>query len=393
MGVGFRVSGFGYQVSGIRCQVSVNEGRGIPAHAGMTGVCDQFKLFPLSLPFSSLTCTKVAILKISKTQSTIIKALLAIIALAYLVYRLVIFEHWDQAGQRFSEAFRGNRLYFLAAAALLIFLNFSSEAIKWQRLVNRLEPVSFLKALSGVLSSLTMAITTPNRIGDVITRGLILKPGHRLAGTGHTFLCILAQMVVTVTLGLVGAATYLPSNDYLLQDKSDSWMVTLSVSIATGLILVALYFSIDRLSGFFQRFRWLKVFHPFLLALQGISFKDKSFLLLFSTIKFLTYITQFYLILHFFGIQLPPFTGLSAIALIYLILHFVPVPTVGDLGVRGSVSILILGPYTTDVPAIVFTTFLIWIINIMIPALIGLVLLRKIRLDTVPVAENPVAKL
>jgi hypothetical protein len=331
-------------------------------------------------------------LKISKIQGNIIKALLAVVALAYLVYRLVTFEHWDQAGQRFSEAFQGNRLYFLAAAILLIFLNFSSEAIKWQRLVNRLEPVTYWKAMSGVLSSLTMAITTPNRIGDVITRGLILKPGHRLAGTGHTFICILAQMVVTITLGLAGAATYLPSNDYLLKDKPDSWMVTLSISITAGLILVILFFSIDRLSGFFQRFRWLRIFHPFLNALQGVSGKDKSFLLLFSTIKFLTYITQFYLILHFFGIHIPPFTGLSAVSLIYLILHFVPVPTVGDLGVRGSVAILILGPYTSDIPAIVFTTFLIWIINIMIPAMIGLVLLRKIRLETVGVPDNTLPK-
>jgi hypothetical protein len=274
----------------------------------------------------------------------------------------------------------------------LIFLNFSSEAIKWQRLVDRLEPVSYLKAISGVLSSLSMAIITPNRIGDVITRGLILKPGHRFAASGHTFLCILAQMVVTITLGLVGAATYLPSNDYLLKEKHDSWMVTLGIALAAGLILIILYFSIDRLSGFFQRFRWLKVFHPFLLALQGVSFKDKAFLLLFSTIKFLTYITQFYLILHFFGIHISPFTGLSAVALIYLILHFVPVPTVGDLGVRGSVSILILEPYTSDVPAIVFTTFLIWIINIMIPAMIGLMLLRKIRLETGEIRENTVSK-
>ncbi len=317
---------------------------------------------------------------------------MAIIALVYLVYRLVTFEHWDQAGERFSDAFRGNRLLFLAAAILLIFLNFSSEAIKWKRLVNRLEPVNYLKAMAGVLSSLTMAITTPNRIGDVITRGLILQPGHRLAGTGHTFLCILAQMVVTVTLGLVGAATYLPSNDYLLKSHEDSWMLTLGISIAAGLVLVILFFSIDHLSGYFQRFRWLRVFHPFLTALQGVSGKDKSFLLFFSTLKFLTYILQFYLILHFFGIHIPPFTGLSAVALIYLILHFVPVPTVGDLGVRGSVSILILGPYTSDVPAIVFTTFLIWIINIMIPALIGLVLLRKINLEVDLIHKNKVPK-
>jgi hypothetical protein len=337
---------------------------------------DYVKFTPLSKP------TKVAILRISKVQSNIIKAVLAILALAYLVYRLVSFEHWGQAGERLSQIFRGNGILFLLAAVLLIFLNFSSEAIKWKRLVNRLEPVSFLKSVSGVLASLAMAITTPNRIGDVVTRGLILKPGHRLAGTGHTFLCILAQMVVTVTLGFTGAATYLPGNDFIFHDYKHAWILTLSVSLATGIVLIVLFFSIDRLSGFFQRFRWLKVFHSFLNALQGISGKDKAFLLLFSLIKFLTYITQYYLVLNLFGIHIPPFTGLSAVALLYLILHFVPVPTVGDLGVRGSVAILIMSPYTSDVPAVVFTTFLVWIINIMIPAMIGLVLLRKIRLET-----------
>ena len=306
----------------------------------------------------------------------------------YLVYRLVAFEHWDQAGQRFSEAFQGNRLIYLGAAIILIFLNFSSEAIKWQRLVNRLEPVSYLKSLAGILSSLAMAISTPNRIGDIVTRGLILKPGHRLSGTGYTFLCILAQMVTTVTIGLIGAATYLPSNDYLLKDNQQAWLITLSVSVISGLILVVLFLSIDHLSGYSQRFRWLKNFRPFLSALQGVSFKDKTFLLLFSLIKFLTYITQFYLILHFFGIQIPAFKGLSAVALIYLILHFLPIPTVGDLGVRGSVSILILSPYTTEIPAVVFTTFVIWIINIMIPALIGVILLKKVQLATGDIPEE-----
>ncbi len=327
-------------------------------------------------------------MKISKVQGNLIKVALAVIALAYLIYRLWTFEHWDQAGERFSSAFRGQRWLFLLIAVALIFLNFSSEAIKWKRLVNRLEPVNYWKSMTGVLSSLTMAITTPNRIGDVITRGLILKPGHRLAGTGHTFLCIVAQMVVTVTLGFLGAATYLPSNDYLLKDSNHSLVFTIGFTLAAGIILIILFFSIDRLSGFLVRFRWLKVFHPFLLALQGVSLKDKAFLLLFSTIKFLTYITQFYLMLNFFGISIPAFTGLSAVALIYLILHFVPVPTVGDLGVRGSVSILILGPYTSDVPAIVFTTFMVWIINIMVPSIIGMVLLRKIRLETVPTAAQ-----
>lgn len=321
-------------------------------------------------------------MKITRLQSNLIKASVALLALAYMVYRLVIFEHWDEAWPRLAGALRGHRYWFLILAMLLIYVNFSCEALKWKRLVNRLERVTYLRAMAGVLSSLAMAVTTPNRIGDVVTRGLILNQGNRFAGSGLTLICVLAQMVVTVTVGFIGAATYLPSNEYLISDHSHSWIFTLSVAFATGMILIVLFFAIDRLSAYFQKYRWLKVFHSFLHAMQGVSGRDKAYLLVLSLMKYLTYMTQYYLVLHFFDIRISFFEGVAAVAIILLILHFVPVPTVGDLGIRGSIAILILGPYTTDVPAIVFTTFTIWIINIMIPALIGLILLRKIKLET-----------
>ncbi len=299
-----------------------------------------------------------------------------------MVYRLAAFEHWDEALPRLGMAFTGNRIFLLISALLLIFLNFSAEAVKWQRLVNRIEPTGYLKALTGVIASLAMAVTTPSRIGDVVTRGLILEPGHRFAASGHTFLCILAQMVMTVALGLLGAAIYLPANWERISGFSNTLLVSVLIAGSTGLILIILFFILDHLTGFLQKISWLKKISPFLQAIKGISFRDKSFLLVVSTLKYITYLSQFYLVLLFFGVPVDILQGFAAISLIYMILHFLLVPTIGDLGVRGSIAILILEPFSSDVPAIVFTTFLIWIINIMIPSLIGLVLLRRIHLVT-----------
>lgn len=283
-----------------------------------------------------------------------------------------------------EQAFKGHRVLFLVAAFILIFLNFSAEAVKWQRLVNRLEPTGYPKALMGVITSLAMAISTPGRIGDIVTRGLILKPGHRFAASGHTFLCVLAQMVMTVALGLLGAAIFFASNWQRIQGQKNSLLLSILIAGSVGLILIILFFILEKLTGFLQRFRWLKAIYPFLKSIEGISLNDKVYLLVVSTLKFLTYVLQFYVILLFFGLKIDLIQGISAIALIYMILHFLLVPTVGDLGVRGSISLLILGVFTQDVPAIVFTTFAVWIINIMIPSLIGLVLLRKVRLASSP---------
>ncbi|MFA5218369.1 MAG: hypothetical protein WC388_05460, partial [Bacteroidales bacterium] len=132
-----------------------------------------------------------------------------------------------------------------------------------------------------------------------------------------------------------------------------------------------------------QNIKWLKKIYPFLIAVEGVSVKDKTFLLILSILKFFTYIGQYYLLLLFFGVSLEFWSGMAAISLIYMIMHFLLVPTIGDLGVRGSLSILILEPFTTDVPAIVFATFAAWIINIMLPSLIGLLMLKRIRFETV----------
>ncbi|MFO7617115.1 MAG: lysylphosphatidylglycerol synthase domain-containing protein [Bacteroidales bacterium] len=347
----------------------------------------KIKLFlPTGDSFKNL---KVAILKVTRTHSTILKILFAGIALGYMVFRLVGFDHWDEALPRAAEAFSGSRSLMILGAFVLIYLNFSSEAVKWQRLVNRIEPTGYPKALAGVLTSLAMAVTTPGRIGDFITRGMILEPGNRFAASGHTFLCILAQMVMTVALGLLGAAVYLPANWDFLQGVSHNLNAPVLIAGIAGLALIILFFILDQLTGILQKIRWLKKINPFLAAMEGISVRDKSFLLVVSTFKYLTYIGQFYLLLIFFGVSLEFWEGMAAISLIYMIMHFLLVPTIGDLGVRGSLAILILEPFTTDVPAIVFATFAVWIINIMIPSLIGLLLLKRIRFETV--TGGPVA--
>lgn len=300
-----------------------------------------------------------------------------------MVYRLVEFDHWDEALPRAIEAFRGSHSLMILAALVLIFLNFSAEAIKWQRLVNRIEPTGYPKALAGVLTSLAMAVTTPGRIGDFVTRGMILEPKNRFAGSGHTFLYILAQMVVTVALGLLGAAFYLPSHWEFLRGETQNLNIPILIAAGIGLLLITLFFILDKLTGFLQNIKWLKKIYPFLIAVEGVSVKDKTFLLILSILKFFTYIGQYYLLLLFFGVSLEFWSGMAAISLIYMIMHFLLVPTIGDLGVRGSLSILILEPFTTDVPAIVFATFAAWIINIMLPSLIGLLMLKRIRFETV----------
>jgi hypothetical protein len=122
-----------------------------------------------------------------------------------------------------------------------------------------------------------MAVTTREEYGVFVTRGMILEPKNRFAGSGHTFLCILAQMVVTVALGLLGAAFYLPSHWEFLRGETQNLNIPILIAAGIGLLLITLFFILDQLTGFLQNIKWLKKNYPFLIAVEGVSVKVKLF--------------------------------------------------------------------------------------------------------------------
>ena len=54
-------------------------------------------------------------------------------------------------------------------------LNWSIEAIKWRLLIKKMQPITFIEALKGVLSGVAVGTFTPNRIGEFGGRILYLK--------------------------------------------------------------------------------------------------------------------------------------------------------------------------------------------------------------------------
>ncbi|MGI4806204.1 MAG: hypothetical protein ACRYFL_15665, partial [Janthinobacterium lividum] len=70
----------------------------------------------------------------------------------------------------------------LFLVTVLMLINWLLEAVKWQYLTKLLEKMSLWKAIEGVFCGLTMAIITPNRIGEYGGRILYLPPRKRIHG-------------------------------------------------------------------------------------------------------------------------------------------------------------------------------------------------------------------
>src|SRR5262245_18389218 len=108
--------------------------------------------------------------KENKTRQRLILALklcIAVGALWFIWERVFQKENILELRDQLLQIVRdGDRLIILVAVVLLMFVNWSLEAVKWQRMLGRLEPIGFLRSLEAVFTGLTVSFFTPNRVGE-----------------------------------------------------------------------------------------------------------------------------------------------------------------------------------------------------------------------------------
>jgi hypothetical protein len=156
------------------------------------------------------------------------------------------------------------------------------------------------------------------------------------------------------------------------------------------IVLLLLYFKIEFIEKIAQRLfqkRLLKLSKYFEVFRLYNSIELHNILLI-SLLRYFVFSTQFYLCFLLFGIKMNIFEGLIIISVIYLIITVIPTVALSELGVRGSVSLFVFAYYFTAIGsfdeqvkiAIVAASALIWIINLIIPALAGSYFIIKFKI-------------
>src|SRR5690606_15596062 len=94
--------------------------------------------------------------------------------------------------------------YFLLLFVVLATVNWTFEVLKWQSLASTIEKMDFKTALKQSLTSLTVSLATPNRIGEYGAKALFFEKDNRKKVLLLTFYSNAAQLITTVVFGLVG---------------------------------------------------------------------------------------------------------------------------------------------------------------------------------------------
>ena len=300
------------------------------------------------------------------------KALVLLLAYAFLIYKLSDFTHWDELFAAFTEKSTA-RMSLLFIVLAMMPVNWALEAWKWQQLNAPALRITFRQSIKGVLAGLNSGFITPNRIGEFAGRIVFLPQGHRTTGTVLSFVNSLMQNLVIISFGLPAAIVFF--SRHYIAINIQLYLITVGLAIAA---LALLIFTLPALSRKINLSSLSENIKSAFRTLTEFNRSKLMHILLISVLRYMLFSLQFYLMLRFFVVEVAPADALYAIPLMYLFITFTPSIFIAEPAVRGSLALLIFSSFSPNEPGIFFTVITIWLINFVVPMIAGsLILLKK----------------
>lgn len=316
-------------------------------------------------------------MELKKRLLQITKTLVAIGSIIFIVHKLYNETQENQLSLVFDQL-QVIHIWILLLVIILSFFNWATEALKWRFLIKRIQNLSFLQSFKAVLAGITIAIFTPNRVGEFGGRILALEDENKVAGIFATLLGGYAQLLITLILGLISLPIYLNKFPNQLELDIDPTIIFSLCFIVISLCL-AIYLKIKFFAQYFERLIKNEKKKHFIAFMKDYRPNELFKILNFSFLRYVIFSLQFFLLLQFFGIDIAYFESIVCISLIYFIMTLIPVVSLFEFGVRGSVAVLVLGVYSPFSAGIIAASVVLWIINLAIPSLIGAVQLYKFK--------------
>lgn len=270
---------------------------------------------------------------------------------------------------------------------LLMFINWSIEAKKWQLLINHIQQFSFYKALKSVLAGCSITMLTPNRVGEFGGRIIYVDNANKIKAISLTIVGSISQLLVTLIMGCLGLLffKYFSNHtDNILGVLPLFWQsFILSISVGVTLVVLLFYLRLGWLIRLLQKVPAIQNFMQPINVIQEFNNMQLLQLLSLSCLRYLVFVLQYVLLLQVMEVQIAGLLSFMLITIFYLFMAVVPTFGFIELPLRVSASWAILKLYTANELGVGSVALGIWIINLAIPAFIGslLILSNKIVRD------------
>ncbi|WP_276348801.1 lysylphosphatidylglycerol synthase domain-containing protein [Daejeonella sp. JGW-45] len=264
----------------------------------------------------------------------------------------------------------------LTSLFLLMLLNWTLEALKWRYLLQRVEKISTWKAIESVFCGLTWAVFTPNRIGEYGGRVFFLSPRKRIIGIVSMALGSVGQMVITNVLGAFAllwfVATFMELNLII------NFALTFVVAIFCSFFLL-FYFNIQWMDGLLSRIKFIKPFRRFFSILAKYKKRDLVRVLGYCVTRYIVFTTQYCLVINLLIPEIPLLSMVMILLILFFIQSALPSLDLLDIGVRAVTATYFFAFVTDQEVAIMAATACVWLINLIIPAILGSFFVLKLN--------------
>ena len=305
---------------------------------------------------------------------------LLLVWLAFSVYQQIQRqENIETSWSHIKNSFQSPKIWNVLLVILLMFANWGIEAKKWQLSVAKIHEISFSKAFKAILSGVSFSIIMPNRIGEYLGRLAYMPEGNRLKSISVTLVGSISQFYVTVVFGVIG---FMFLKDQLIGQNIISDIVyrfVLGGFAVAVILLTVIYFKISVIEKLFERGLRNSKYLYLIESLRTFNVQLLLRILLLSFLRYLVFLVQYFLLFLLFDIALPFLIIASVVSVLFLILAVIPSIALVEVGLRGEISLQLMGMFTANVLGVGLTVASIWLINLVVPAIIGSILFLGIK--------------
>jgi uncharacterized membrane protein YbhN (UPF0104 family) len=285
---------------------------------------------------------------------------------------------------KIKQSVQSAQIWNLAVVFILMFINWSIEAFKWKISIQPVQSISFFKSFRAVLSGVSFSVNTPNRIGEYLGRVLYIEEGNRLRAISLTIVCSMSQLIITLLLGLIGLFFLngkIERSEMAAGFDPSIWLQVLRYGLIAGfLILTLFYFRLSILTGLLDKLRNKNRYTWVVNSLKTVHATLLLKLLSLSAIRYIVFVVQYFLLFRLFDVDITWWQCFWAVSVVFLVLAIIPTFAIAELGIRGKVSLKLIELFSANSLGISITTATIWLINLILPAIAGSLLIVSIKI-------------
>ena len=249
----------------------------------------------------------------------------------------------------------------------LLPVNWLLEAKKWQ-IIAAINNISLKQALRGVVLGLTMDNVMPLGTGAISGRILTISYDKRLAIIPGILAGQLMQGSLTLIFGLYGLTMIWKKATELYHWSNYQSLLVIGAIIILVLILIF----------------WKNSIRLFLKPLKDFTLNSWILIAGLSLARYLTFLLQFILLASIFS----PTTGLQVVfgcaTWVFAARTFMPhFSNLERLGIRALAVVFFMELFQLQVAGMLIAVIALWIINLVMPSILGLTLIRKVKFSSI----------